>query len=225
MRGHIWHLRRNPADKLTIILTIGVYEGHAFVRKNISKLANIYACVHCRTRFTKVCNLQQHTERYAQGKTVTDCPDERVEAPQTAFEKAFYPQHSTSPESLHWLEQEVARWKIHIHHAACGHGGEWFVEHFSVDGYVPKTRTVCQYHGCYWHGCPRCDPDREKIIDRNNVTREDKYKATVKCTRELRDAGYRIIKAWACEVGEIDVELARPEMQIIKLPTRDLVRF
>ena len=42
----IWHLRRNPSDKLTNILTIGVYEGHAFVIKNISKLANTYACVH-----------------------------------------------------------------------------------------------------------------------------------------------------------------------------------
>ena len=119
----VWHLWWNPLVKLTNILTIGIYEGHAFVIKEYAKLANMYACVHCRARFTKACHLQRHTERCAQGKTVIDCPAERVEAPQTAFEKAFYPQHSASPESLRWLEQEGARRKIHIHHAVCGHGG------------------------------------------------------------------------------------------------------
>jgi len=151
--------------------------------------------------------LQWHTETCAQGKTVINCLAERVETPQTAFEKAFYPKHTASPESLRWLEQEAARRKIHIHHAACGHG-------VPVDGYDPKTRTVFQYHGCYWHGCRKCYPnDRDKIIAHNDQTGEDRYKATVQRTRVLRAAGYRVIEAWACEVGEIDVELPRPQMQ------------
>ena len=54
----VWHLRRNPPTKLTNILTIGIYEGHAFVIKDISKLAGTYACVHCRARFTQACHLQ-----------------------------------------------------------------------------------------------------------------------------------------------------------------------
>ena len=191
----VWHLRRNPPAKLTNILTIGIYEGHAFVIKDISKLARTYACVHFRARFTQACHLQRHTQRCAQGKTVIDFPAERVEAPQTAFEKTLYPKHCASQESPRWLEREAERQKIHIHHAMCGHGGERFVERFPVDGYAPKTRTVYQYHGYYWHGCPRCYPDREKNIDRNNMTRDYKYKATVKCTRELRDAGYRVIEA------------------------------
>ena len=29
----------------------------------------------------------------------------------------------------------------------------------------------------------------------------------------LRAAGYHVIEAWACEVGEIDVELPRPQTQ------------
>ena len=32
----VWHLRRNPPAKLTNILTIGIYEGHAFVIKDIA---------------------------------------------------------------------------------------------------------------------------------------------------------------------------------------------
>ena len=179
----MWHLQRNPPAKLTNILTIGIYEGHAFVIKDISKLARTYVCVHCRARFTQACNLQRHTERCAQGKTVIDCSAERVEAPQTAFEKAFYPKHSASPQSIRWLEQEAARRKIHIHHAACRHGGERFIERAPVDGYNPKTRTVLQYHGCYWQGCQKCYlNDRDKIIARYEQTREDLFKATAKHT-------------------------------------------
>ena len=81
--GVVWHLRGNPPAKLRNILTIGIYEGHAFVIKDISKLARTYACVHCSGRFTKAFNLQRHAERCAQGKTVIDCPAERVEAPQS----------------------------------------------------------------------------------------------------------------------------------------------
>ena len=210
----VWHLRRNPPAKLTNILTIGIYEGHAFVIKDISKLARTYAFVHCRARFTQAYNLQRHTERCAQAKTVIDCPAERVEAPQTAFEKAFYPKHCASQESLRWLEREAERRKIHIHHAMCGHGGERWVERAPVDGYNHEPRTVFQYNGCHWHGCRKCYPnDRDKIITHNDQTREDRLKATVKRTKTLRAAGYHVIEAWACEAGETDVELPRPQTQ------------
>ena len=126
--GVVWHLRRTPPAKLTNILTIGIYEGHSFVIKDITKLAKVYVCDHCLTRFTQACSFQRHAERCSQGKTVIKCPAEKVELPQTVFERVFYPKkHSSSPESLRWLEKEAALRKIHIHHAACGHGGERWV--------------------------------------------------------------------------------------------------
>jgi len=190
--GVVWHLRRNPPAKLTNTLTIGIYEGHAFVLKDISKLARTYACVHCRARFTQACNIQRHTQTCAQGKTVIDCPAERIEAPQTSFEKAFFPKHTASAESLRWLEQKGARRKIHIHHEACEHGGERWVDRAPVDGYDPKTRTVFQYHGCQCHGCRKCYPnDLNKSITHNDQTREDRFKATVKRTKALRAAGFQ----------------------------------
>ena len=223
----VWHLWRKPPAKLTNILTIGIYEGHAFIIKDISKLAKIYACVHCHSRFTKAINLQRHFERCSQGKTVIECPAEKVELPQTSFEKAFYPKHSASPESIRWLEKEAAIRKIHIHHATCGHGGERWVpiksaayRHVNkkgvvsapVDGYNHETKTVYQYHGCYWHGCRKCFPnDRNKIITHYGQTREDKYKATVERTQNHRAAGYNVIEAWSCEVGKININLPKPQ--------------
>jgi len=97
-----------------------------------------------------------------------------------------------------------------------GHGGECRVERAPVDGYNHETKTVFQYHGCHWHGCRKCFPDdRDKIIDRNDQTRKDRFIATMKRTALLRKAGYRVIEAWACEVGGInDVELPKGETEI-----------
>ena len=138
----VWHLRRSPLAKLTNILTIGIYEGLAFIIKDIENLAKTYECVHWYQRFTKACNLQRHTKTCAERKTIIDCPGERVEAPQTDFEKVFYPKHCASQESLWWLDSEAKWRKIHIHHAMCGHGGERLVERAPVDGYSHATKTV-----------------------------------------------------------------------------------
>ena len=211
----VWHLCRTPPAKLKNILTIGIYEGHAFIIKDITKIAKVYVCVHCRSSSTKACDLQPNVKKCAEGKTVIECPAEKVELPQTVFEEAFYPKkHSSSLESLRWLEQEAALRKIHIHHAACGHGGERYVNGASVDGYNHETKTVFQYHGCHWHGCRKCfSHDRNRIITHHDQTREDRFKATVERTHKLRAAGYHVIEAWSCEEGKINIKLPKPQIQ------------
>ena len=153
-----------------------------------------------------------------------ECPAEKVELPQTVFEQTFYPKNSSSLESLRWLEKEAALRKIRIHHAACGHGGERWVESAPVDGYNHKTKTVFQYHGCHWHGCRKCFPyDRNRIITHHEQTREDRFKATVERTQKLRAAGYHVIEAWSCEVGEINIKL--PQTQTRSYPHAILFDF
>ena len=220
----VWHLRRNPALQLKNILTIGIYEGHAFVIKDIARLAKLYVCGHCRARFTQAWNLQRHAQICSQGNTIIDCPGKKVEALQTAFEKAFYPKHWASKESLRWLDCEAKRQNIHIHHAMCCHGGERWVARAPVDGYNPITRTIYQYHGCHWHGCRNCFPnDRNRIIDRNNQTREHRFKATRRRTGELRRAGYNVVEVWACEASKSDAEL--PQTQTRSYPYTILYDF
>ena len=166
----VWHLIRNVSAKLiTNIMTIGIYEGHAFLIKNIARLAKTYECFHCHARFTKFKSLQRHAERCAQGETVIDCPTQKVETPHTVFEKAFYPNEHASEESLRWVARDAKRRKIHIYHARCG---ERWVEGAPVDGYYHKTRTVFQYHSCHWHGCPRCYPDRKNNQPQPNARRQ-----------------------------------------------------
>ena len=220
----VWHLTRNPATQFKNIMTIGVFGEHAFLIKDIKKLAKLYACIHCNARFTQSISLQRHAERCAQGKTVIDCPGEKVEAPATAYEKAFYPKHQASKESIRWLEYVAKHWKIRIHHAMSGHGGERWIEKRPVDGYNHEKKIVFQYHGCYWHGCPKCYHDRDKIIDRGDKTREDLYIATKRRTAYLRKVGYKVIECWACEVGEKYVEQL-PEAQTKSYPHTILYDF
>ena len=180
-------------------MTIGVYGEHAFLIKDITKLAKTYECNHCHARFTQSNNLQRHAERCAQGKTVIDCPGEKVEAPQTAYEKAFYPKHKASKESIQWLEYVAKRWKIRIAHAMSGHGGERWIEKRPVDGYNHERKLVLQYHGCRWHGCPKCYPQRDKII----VARgQDKQKISTKQQRREQHISGRPDTKWS-SVGPV----------------------
>lgn len=56
-------------------------------------------------------------------------------------------------------------------------------------------------HGCFWHGCPRCQPPRPRInmdywdrkLDRN--IQRDRQKA-----RALRKAGWSVITVWECRL-------------------------
>ena len=41
-------------------MTIGIYEGHAFLIRDIAKLAKIYVCNDCQGHFTKANHLQRH---------------------------------------------------------------------------------------------------------------------------------------------------------------------
>jgi len=207
----------NPNPKLKNVLTIGIYGGHAFVIKDIAKLAKTYACTHCGQRFTKTCHLQHHHQTCSSGKTVIYCPGTKVEAPQTAFKRVMYPNSTASRQALLWLEREAKQRGIHIHHTICGHGGKrWLprggrtMKASPVDSYNPETRTVFQYHASPFHGCPKCFPHhRQQESANNGKTPEQLYQATLNRTALLRESGYKVIEAWSCEVGLLKGELPR----------------
>ena len=48
-----WHLRKNPSVKFKNIMTIGINDGHAFVIKDINKLAKIFVRADCQGRLEK----------------------------------------------------------------------------------------------------------------------------------------------------------------------------
>ena len=188
-----WYLRKNPSDKLKNIMTMGIYED-----QDITKLAKTYVCNNCETRLRKASHLQRHIKTCTQGRTIIACPNEKVKAPLTVYERKFYNESQASQLAIVWLEKTGKQLGIHIHHAMCGHGGERWILGAPVDGYSSKSETIFQYHGCWWHGCRRCFADRNKKIA-HGKTREELYTATEARTKALRKAGYRVIEKWECD--------------------------
>ena len=213
-----WNLVRLPPEDIKNLITIGRYGDHAFLIKDIEKLGKNFACAQCQARFTQSNNLQRHVRTCTKGKTRFNCPGEKVEAPQTAYEKAFYPKEKTpySKESIEWLEYAAKRFGIQIDHAMSGRGGERWIEKAPVDGYYHKEKIIFQYHGCFWHGCVRCYPtQRDKPIvkygNNKKISLEEKYQLTKRRTAQLKKEGYRVIEGWACKEKERRCKIPTPQ--------------
>jgi hypothetical protein len=77
-----------------------------------------------------------------------------------------------SREGLLWLLQQEVTLFPGIQHTRSTHG-EKSVCGAPVDGFHAASNTVLQYHGCFYHGCPKCYPDSgacHLCADREHVT-------------------------------------------------------
>ena len=188
------------------VMTMGLYDKHAFLILDLKQVAGDYTCGNCQARFTRADNLMRHASRCSGGQTKINCPNTGIRVPASAYERAFYPNGSCSFIAIKWLGWEAKKRGIHIHHARCGHGGERYIFNVPVDGYHPETHTVFRYHGCHWHGCGQCYPDpaeREEVVRQDKqgrlIKRKDAYSLTLQRTQHLRDSGYTVVEKWEHE--------------------------
>lgn len=84
-------------------------------------------------------------------------------------------------------------------------GGEQSVttvaDSYFVDGYDPQSNTVHKFHGCFWHGCPRCHPRNHHARHAANPDRtmEELWHATLAKEAALHLAGYTLEVMWECD--------------------------
>ena len=68
-----------------------------------------------------------------------------------------------------------------------------------VDGYDADTKTVYEFHGCFWHGCRTCHPQRTDVhptlLDR---TMDDVRDLVDKKRLLLQTLGYKVVEMWEC---------------------------
>ena len=78
-------------------------------------------------------------------------------------ENKFRPQQAQpyGQMAIQWLTRESDRTGCTIRHQ--GNGREKRIGKLPVDGWCAETRTAYQFHGCFWHGCPKCHTDRKRI--------------------------------------------------------------
>ena len=69
---------------------------------------------------------------------------------------------------------------------------------FPVDGYDESTRTIYEFYGCYWHGCPSCYPDlvTETHPHQTQYTYQSLYERTLMRELKLKGQGYQVVSLW-----------------------------
>ena len=183
-------------------------QGHCFFIKDIELLTKTWECGGCGQRFNRHDNYNRHLTGGTcdGGKTKLICPGEKFERIMNSSEKIFYGgRKNFSYAACQWIEKQSELIGKHIHHALCGHGGEFcvevedeerdWVEEIPVDGYEPETNTIFQYHGCKWHGCP-CQKER-------NSLEEERYTKTIDLEKKMKEQEFNLISVWECEKPEL----------------------
>ena len=110
--------------------------------------------------------------------------------------------------ALQWLylkEKEIVKQEgssDRIRHVR--NGGEQTVRtavtSYFVDGYDPVTRTIYEFHGCLFHGCPVCYPNRQsRHYATPDRTVEELYQATLNKRMALLREGYTVVEMWECQ--------------------------
>ena len=108
--------------------------------------------------------------------------------------------------ALQWLAYQQSLQPPHLTIKHVRNGGEQKVstgwrEEF-VDGLIDTTqpKTVFEFMGCLWHGCPTCHKhQRWRQYGANpDRTLEELYEATQAKLQRLRGAGYRVVVQWEC---------------------------
>ena len=85
------------------LLNMGLYDGHAFLITDLKQVAGTYTCGECQARFTKSCHLVRHVaNRCSRGQTKITCLNNRIKAPSSAYERAFYPEQTCGFVAIKW---------------------------------------------------------------------------------------------------------------------------
>ncbi|XP_062575191.1 uncharacterized protein LOC134237107 [Saccostrea cucullata] len=108
----------------------------------------------------------------------------------------YQPARQYSAKACRWLTWMSQQTGCHIQHAR--NGGEVQIGNYTVDGYQEATRTVYEFYGCYWHGCPTCYPSlqTETHPHRTQYTYQQLHEETLRRTLTLEDMGYTVRGIW-----------------------------
>ena len=123
-----------------------------------------------------------------------------------------------SIKAIKWLEYIAQKENIHIRHA-CNEGEQgarYQGKTYKVDGYCEETKTIYQFHGCYWHGCNRCY-DKLTINRFNQHNMKYLYRRTSTIDELIRNSGYNLVTIWEHEFDK-NKEMKNIKLDVIEPP-------
>ena len=116
-------------------------------------------------------------------------------------EKQFRPQQAQpfGQMAVQWLTWESAKNGCAIRHQF--NGSEKRVGKLPVDGWCAKTHTAYQFHGCFFHGCPKCY-DQNETNSVNGKTMARLLEKT-RCNTAYLRRHVKVVEMWYCEWKEV----------------------
>ncbi len=75
----------------------------------------------------------------------------------------------------------------------------------SPDLVLPRWKTALFVHGCFWHGCRKCDKGRRRPKTNAAFWREKvktNRRRDARVAKELLALGWQIITIWECEAKD-----------------------
>ena len=86
----------------------------------------------------------------------------------------------------------------------------------TVDGFDPITKTVFEFQGFEFHGCPKCKPRGRhmKTFHHPDRTIEEIFQVTQRKTELLREAGYNVMEQWECDFKKMLKQRSELQEQI-----------
>ena len=103
--------------------------------------------------------------------------------------------------SITWLEYMSRTLNIHIQHIGNSEK-EYYCPKTKrfVDGFCTSANLVFQFHGCYYHGCPKCFPP-EAIHPQRKIPYALLYQQTIDNSNKLKQAynHHHVYEMWECD--------------------------
>ena len=106
-----------------------------------------------------------------------------------------------SVKALKWMEYKSWEDDCHIQHRNSV-GGEVKIGSYYVDGLAATVGRVYEFHGCWFHGCPRCF-SKDTVHPYRKLTMGQVYEETMKRQRHLEASGYEVVTMWEHEYDRL----------------------
>ena len=58
---------------------------------------------------------------------------------------------------------------------------------------------VLQFHGCFWHGRPRCYRINRDVALSTGDSMDDRFEKTLVVSRKIKESNYELIEKWECD--------------------------
>jgi len=104
-----------------------------------------------------------------------------------------------SKQEIEWL-QYIAISRPKLRHALHEDGQfRLGIRKLKLDGAESELKEAYEFHGCFFHGCESCYPDREALNEKTNVSFHDLLVDTREKQKYVESHGYTYCEMWECK--------------------------